>query len=77
MTAGRPRCAGTLRNRTEQYMVAREGSTTNHRSIMSRLEALLQLLALDHLPRTGWSLAGVPAPDKGNFRGSVERIVRL
>jgi len=31
--------------------------------MMSRLEALLQLLALDRLPRTGWLLAGVPAPE--------------
>lgn len=28
-----------------------------------RLEALLQLAALDRLPRTGWALRGVPAPE--------------
>ena len=30
---------------------------------MSPLEALLQLLPLDRLPRTGWALAGVPTPE--------------
>lgn len=30
---------------------------------MSQLEALLPLLALDRLPRTGWLLAGVPEPE--------------
>ena len=30
---------------------------------MSRLEALLQLLPLDRLPRSGWTLAGVPQPE--------------
>lgn len=30
---------------------------------MPLLEALLPLLALDRLPRTGWLLAGVPAPE--------------
>ena len=30
---------------------------------MLTLDALLDLLALDRLPRTGWLLAGVPAPE--------------
>jgi len=30
---------------------------------MSALAALLPLLALDRLPRTGWLLAGIPAPE--------------
>jgi putative hydrolases of HD superfamily len=30
---------------------------------MDRLEALLRLLPLDALPRTGWTLAGVPNPE--------------
>lgn len=30
---------------------------------MSQLEAHLQLLSLDRLPRTGWLTAGVPAPE--------------
>ncbi len=30
---------------------------------MTTLDALLQLLALDRLPRTGWLLAGVSAPE--------------
>lgn len=30
---------------------------------MPLIEALLPLLALDRLPRTGWLLAGVPAPE--------------
>jgi len=30
---------------------------------MRTLDALLDLLALDRLPRTGWILAGVPAPE--------------
>lgn len=30
---------------------------------MERLEALLDLLALERLPRTGWLCAGVPAPE--------------
>ncbi|MEM7310170.1 MAG: HD domain-containing protein [Planctomycetota bacterium] len=30
---------------------------------MTPLDALLELLALDRLPRAGWALAGVPAPE--------------
>lgn len=30
---------------------------------MSHLEPLLQLLNLDHLPRTGWLTAGIPRPE--------------
>jgi len=30
---------------------------------MSHLEPLLQLLNLDHLPRNGWLMAGIPHPE--------------
>ncbi len=35
----------------------------NHTSALNTLSALISLLALDRLPRTGWALAGVEDPE--------------
>lgn len=43
------------------------------------LEPLLRLLPLDALPRTGWSLAGVPAPESiaGHVLGAAHLALAL
>lgn len=46
---------------------------------MKTLEALLQLLPLDHLPRTGWVLRGVPQPESiaGHILGACHLALAL
>ena len=44
---------------------------------MNTLEALLQLLALDRLPRTGWLQAGVPLPETVAAHGHGVALVTL
>ena len=46
---------------------------------MKKLDALLDLLALDRLPRTGWILAGVPAPESiaGHTLGTAQVALAL
>jgi putative hydrolase of HD superfamily len=46
---------------------------------MNRLDALLALLALDRLPRTGWLQHGVPAPESigGHVLGTAHVAVSL
>ena len=45
----------------------------------ARLEALLQLTALERLPRTGWILRGVPAPQTvaGHSLGVAQLVLAL
>lgn len=46
---------------------------------MKTLEALLQLVPLDRLPRTGWVLRGVPAPESiaGHVLGACHLALAL
>ena len=37
--------------------------SSNHTSTLNTLSALISLLALDRLPRTGWALAGIEDPE--------------
>lgn len=49
--------------RTEQYRGRAAGQQSEPPPPVSILSALTPLLALDRLPRSGWLLAGVPAPE--------------
>ena len=49
--------------RTEQYRDAPRERQFAARAALPHLEALLPMLSLDRLPRTGWLVAGVPNPE--------------